>query len=182
MSLLALRLLAAATLICAIGAAPAAAQAPDTTPPDITVTFPVEGQEILSEQGALPTSFTCDDGPDSSGVDGCECTDAGGSLIYTCSGTGDIETPNLGPATFTVVAIDTAGNRTTRSVPYLVDPAGGGTTSGGDGSVKLTLKPAGGAARKLLRGHAKLSLHVFVTIDDGHGPVARKDAIVVVRR
>jgi hypothetical protein len=309
-----LRMLAAVVAAGAIHAAPAAAAAdPDTTPPEITITVPAEGQVFDSSQGPVATSFACADEPGGSGVANCDgdatldttkhgdqtftvhttdragnettrtvnyrvvdrippqititaptpgqhvplhstlsssfgCTDDGGSLIYTCTGTQIIESPEPGPHVFTVVAIDTDGNRTTKSVPYVVDPTeagggGGGTgaTGGTDlaaaanaalkasgsalkdlrrGSAKLslsapagssvsvrvtasvkhrtitiakasgraggealtlTLRPSGTAARKLLRAHRTLRLHVFVSIKDASGRLARKDKVIVVR-
>jgi hypothetical protein len=182
-----LRLLGALLLAGAACAGPAAAQLDDTFPPEITVNFPAEGQEITSNQGALPTQFSCvDPEPDASGVATCagdptidttkngdqqfivhtsdnagnetqkivnyrlvdrippqititsptegmhvglhsshnasfNCTDEGGSLIDTCSGNQNIDSPTPGPAVFTVLAIDGDGNRTTKSVNYVVD-------------------------------------------------------------
>ena len=201
----------------------------DQIPPQITITAPVEGQHVPLHS-SVSSSF--------------DCTDAGGSLIYTCTGTQTIESPSPGPHQFTVVAIDGDGNRTTKSVNYVVDPTEGGRgnnagaaaaadaalsastpalkslrrkataklafsaparsrvsvkvtakvkdrqltvakasgTAGGDGSVKLTLRPAGAKARKLLHGRSKLSLHVFVTVTDPLGQVGKKDKVVSVRR
>jgi hypothetical protein len=308
-----LRMLAAVAAVGAIHAAPAVAAAdPDTTPPEITVTVPAEGQVFDSSQGPVATSFGCADEPGGSGVASCDgdatldttkhgdqsftvhttdhagnattkiinyrvvdrippqititaptagqhvplhstlpssfgCTDDGGSLIYTCTGTQIIESPEPGPHVFTVVAIDTDGNRTTKSVPYVVDPTEAGT-SGGPGSspgpdltaaataalkasgsalkglrrgsatvslsapagssvsvrvtasvkhrtstiakatgrtggeaLTLTLRPTGAAARKLLRTHRTLRLHVFVSIKDASGRLARKDKVIVLR-
>ena len=177
--------LAAAAVATALSAAPAAAQVVDTTPPDITVTVPAEGQVFASDQGNVPTAFTCRD--DTDPAPRCEgpafidttqvgdqvftvtgtdrtgnsapklvhyrvvdmippqititsptpgqhfplhstqdatfnCTDTGGSLIDQCEGTQNVDTSQLGAHTFDVLAIDGAGNRTTMSVPYVVDP------------------------------------------------------------
>jgi len=177
--------LAAAAAATALAAGPAAAQVVDTTPPDITITVPAEGQVFASDQGNVPTAFTCHDdtdpnprcegpatidttqvgdqlftvtGTDRTGnsapklvhykvVDmippqiaitaptpgqhfplhstqdtNFDCTDAGGSLIDTCMGDQNVDTSQLGAHTFDVLAIDGAGNRTTMSVPYVVDP------------------------------------------------------------
>jgi len=177
--------LAATVAAATLAAGPAAAQVADTTPPDITVTVPSEGQVFASDQGNIPTAFTCHDdtdpnprcegpafidttqvgdqlftvtGTDQTGnsapklvhyrvVDMIppqititaptagqhfplhstqdatfDCTDAGGSLIDQCEGTQNVDTSQLGPQMFTVLAIDGAGNRTTMSVPYVVDP------------------------------------------------------------
>jgi hypothetical protein len=48
--------------------------------------------------------------------------------------------------------------------------------------VRLTLRPAGAVARRLLRGHAKLRLRVAVTVTDPQGRVGRKAKTVSVRR
>ena len=305
---LTLRVLGAVVVAGAITAGPAVADV-DTTPPVITVTAPAEGQVIASNQGAVPTAFSCVDEQGGSGVATCQgdatidttkhgdqtftvqtsdnagnattktvnyrivdmippqititsptpgqhvplhstlpstfnCTDEGGSLIDTCSGTQIIESPEPGPHQFTVLAIDGDGNRVTKSVPYVVDateagngnhgtggngtdvstaasaglkastsavkalrrkasaklsfsaPAGshvsvrvkrGGTTvangsavASASGSVSLTLR-RGKAARKLLAGRRKLTLHVFVTVTDAQGHAGSRDKAVVVR-
>jgi hypothetical protein len=190
-----LRLLAAVAVVGAIFAGPAIARLnTDTTPPEITVTFPTEGQRIASNQGVLASQDECTDpqfapgGPDDfvSGIATCErnapidttlhgdqtltlhatdnagnatekhinyrivdqipptititapvegqhvglhsthnasfdCADEGGSLIDTCQGNQNIDSPTPGPKVFTVVAIDGDGNRTTKSVNYVVD-------------------------------------------------------------
>jgi hypothetical protein len=82
-------------------------------PPTIVISAPTPNQHfpLHSSQDA---SFTC--------------SDVGGSLIDQCNSlqTGDasqnIDTSQVGPQVFGVVAIDGAGNRTTMSVPYVVDP------------------------------------------------------------
>jgi hypothetical protein len=183
-----LRLLGALLVAGALCAGPAIADVDDTFPPEITITVPAEGQMIASNQGALPTAFSCvDPPPDASGVATCQgdatidttkhgdqqfmvhatdnagnatdkvvnyrivdqippqititapvegqhvglhsthnssfdCTDAGGSLIDTCQGSQNIDSPTPGPHVFTVLAIDGDGNRTTKSVNYVVDP------------------------------------------------------------
>jgi hypothetical protein len=183
---IAARLLVATVAVAAVAAGPAVADV-DTTPPVVTVTAPAEGQVIASDQGNLPTAFTCADEPGGSGVATCDgpatidttrhgdqlltvhtsdrtgnatdklvhyriadvippqiaiaaptpgqhfplhstqdtsfnCTDAGESLIDTCMGDQNVDTSQLGPHQFTVLAIDGDGNRTTQSVPYVVDP------------------------------------------------------------
>jgi hypothetical protein len=182
-----LRLLGSLLVAGAIFAGPAVADFNDTVPPEITVTTPAEGQVIASNQGALPTAFSCvDPEPEASGVATCagdatidtskhgdqtftvhtsdnagnatdktvnyrivdqippqititapvegqhvglhsthnssfDCTDVGGSLIDTCQGSQNIDSPTPGPHVFTVLAIDGDGNRTTKSVNYVVD-------------------------------------------------------------
>jgi hypothetical protein len=187
-------LAAAAVATALLTAGPASAQVRDTTPPAITFTVPAEGQVFASDQGNVPTVFTCHDdtdptprcegpafidttqvgdhiftvtGTDATGNSAPQfvhyrvvdmippqititvptpnqhfpqhtaqdatfnCTDTGGSLIDTCATAsalnGDtstgIDTSTPGPHVLDVVAIDGAGNRTTMSVPYIVDPA-----------------------------------------------------------
>jgi hypothetical protein len=64
------------------------------------------------------------------------CADAV-SGIATCSGavaTGaPIDTNSIGPATFSVTAIDAAGNTTTLDVSYQITASGGGSTGTGGG-------------------------------------------------
>jgi hypothetical protein len=186
---IAARLLAGAVVAAALIAAPASAQVADTFAPEITITVPSEGQVFASNQGNIPTAFSCQDEPGGSGLapGGCagpasidttqlgeqiftvtgtdlagnsapklvhyrvvdmiapqititaptpnqhfplhstqdatfDCTDAGGSGIDTCHGDQNPDTSELGSHVFTVLAIDRDGNRTTMSVPYVVDP------------------------------------------------------------
>jgi hypothetical protein len=79
----------------------------DMIAPQITVTAPRPGQHF-------PLHTTQDSSFD--------CTDAGLSTIDTCDGDQNIDTSQLGSHEFTVLAIDRDGNRTTVSVPYVVDP------------------------------------------------------------
>jgi hypothetical protein len=79
----------------------------DMIPPQITISAPTAGQHAPLHS-TVDTNF--------------DCTDAGGSLIDTCQGDQNIDTSAVGPHVFTVLAIDGAGNRTTMSVPYVVDP------------------------------------------------------------
>jgi hypothetical protein len=177
---------AAVVVAAAIAAAPASAQVRDTIAPEVTFTVPSEGQVFASDQGNIPTAFSCRDdvgmdpaqcvgpatidttqlgehiftvtGTDFAGnraepfvhyrvVDmippqisitsptpnqhfplhstqdaNFDCTDAGLSGIDTCQGDQNPDTSELGSHVFTVLAIDRDGNRTTMSVPYVVDP------------------------------------------------------------
>jgi hypothetical protein len=180
--------LAAAVAAAALAAGPASAQVADTTPPQIDITVPAEGQVFASDQGNVPTNFACHDEIGGSGLapNGCvgpafidttqvgdqlftvtgtdnagnsapklvhyrvvdmippqititaptpgrhfplhstqdatfDCTDAGGSLIDECEGDQNVDTSEVGSHVFTVLATDGAGNRTTMSVPYVVD-------------------------------------------------------------
>src|SRR3954451_22380081 len=89
-----LRMLAVVAAAGAIHAAPAAAAAdPDTTPPEITVTVPAEGQVFDSSQGPVATSFACAD-------------EAGGSGMATCDGAATLDTTKHGDQTFIVHTTD----------------------------------------------------------------------------
>src|SRR5690349_10198360 len=110
-----LRLLGALLVTGAVCAVPAVAKLddPDTTPPVITITFPAEGQEITSNQGALATQFNCVDpvvpGAITSGT-------------ATCDGDATIDTTKNGDQQFTVHTTDNAGKATEKTVNYkLVD-------------------------------------------------------------
>jgi hypothetical protein len=48
------------------------------------------------------------------------CTDAGGSGVASCTAAAAIDTTSIGPKTFTVTAVDNAGNTSTASVTYAV--------------------------------------------------------------
>jgi hypothetical protein len=79
----------------------------DMIPPQIVITAPTPGQHAALHS-TVDATFNC--------------TDQGGSLVDTCQGDQNIDTSQVGPHVFTVLAIDGAGNRTTMSVPYVVDP------------------------------------------------------------
>src|SRR3954468_3858085 len=99
--------LAGALLLAgAISAGPAVADV-DTTPPVITITFPAEGQVITSNQGGVPTQFSCAD-------------EAGGSGLATCDGPATLDSTQHGDQQFTVTTSDRAGNATDKHVNYKV--------------------------------------------------------------
>jgi uncharacterized delta-60 repeat protein len=82
----------------------------DVTAPVVTITSPAaDGQ--YDQGSALAADFACAD-------------EAGGSGIASCTGTiadgASIDTSVPGTRYFTVTAVDTAGNRTERTVPYTV--------------------------------------------------------------
>ena len=79
----------------------------DVTPPAITIRAPAEGAAYLPGQ-AVEVDFSC------SGAVACVGQTPDGALLPT--GT-------AGPATFTVAAVDEAGNPATRAVGYVVGPA-----------------------------------------------------------
>jgi hypothetical protein len=81
----------------------------DKTGPTITLTTPVNGATYKVKQ-KVTADYTC--------------SDTGGSGIASCTGTvangKNIDTSKAGTYTFTVTAVDVAGNTTTRSVTYTV--------------------------------------------------------------
>src|SRR5690242_411041 len=79
----------------------------DMIPPQITITAPTPGQHF-PQHSTQDARF--------------DCTDAGGSLVDECEGDQNVDTSQLGSHVFTVLATDGGGNRTTMSVPYVVDP------------------------------------------------------------
>jgi hypothetical protein len=92
---------------------------PDTTPPTVTITSPVDGQHYPFGT-AIAGSYSCDD--------------TGGSNIATCVATTAIDL-SVGTHVFSVTATDGAGTATTKSVTYIVDAqAGDGDTSTGTGA------------------------------------------------
>jgi hypothetical protein len=81
----------------------------DTVAPKVAIKKPANGATYALNKVVL-ASYTCTDGI--SGVTSCVGTVADGASINT-------STP--GTQTFSVVAIDNAGNKTTRSITYTVD-------------------------------------------------------------
>jgi peptidyl-prolyl cis-trans isomerase A (cyclophilin A) len=79
----------------------------DTTAPTITITQPTNG-ELFTQGQTLTPQYTCNDG---SGTGVASCT----------SSPVDLSTP--GQKTFTVSTTDYAGNATSQSVTYTVNPA-----------------------------------------------------------
>jgi cyclophilin family peptidyl-prolyl cis-trans isomerase len=85
----------------------------DATAPTITITQPTNG-ELFTQGYAVTPKYTCTDGPNSDG--------SAGTGVATCtSSTFDTSTP--GQKTFTVSTTDYAGNATSQSVTYTVNPA-----------------------------------------------------------
>jgi hypothetical protein len=82
----------------------------DTTPPDITITKPANRERFLLDQNVTPV-YNCDD-PTSGGVNTGppSCDDNGFS------------TEVLGPHLFTVTSTDGAGNTSTKTHAYVIDP------------------------------------------------------------
>ncbi|MGB0098761.1 MAG: aryl-sulfate sulfotransferase [Nocardioides sp.] len=83
------------------------ADVPDTQQPEVSVEVPAPGQTFdLGERTA----------PDAT------CTDRGGSTLQTCE-TPELDTETPGEHDYVVTATDGAGNTTTATVSYTVDPA-----------------------------------------------------------
>lgn len=82
----------------------------DLTPPQITITTPAAREHFTLDQGVTPV-YACND-PVSNGV---------ASGIASCTAT-PIDTATLGPHLFTVTAVDQAGNSSTLTNAYVVDP------------------------------------------------------------
>ncbi len=88
----------------------------DTTPPTITITTPRPGQHVTQGQ-TFASAFTCSDGS--------------GSDVASCVGPSRLDTSTPGTKTFTVTTSDHAGNHASKSVDYVVDAPGSGSTPGG---------------------------------------------------
>lgn len=96
------------TVYAASGGGGIVARPADMEAPAITIGRPGDGEQFV--QGAqVATEFSC--------------TDVGVSRLAECSGPATLDTGGVGERTFTVTAVDRAGNRTTRSVTYRVVPA-----------------------------------------------------------
>jgi len=109
----------------------------DQIPPTITITSPTEGMHV-GLHSTHNASF--------------DCADTGGSLIDTCQGNQNIDSPTPGPKVFTVVAIDGDGNRTTKSVNYVVDPTEENVvhnSAGADAAADKALSASGAALKNL---------------------------------
>ena len=84
----------------------------DETPPNISITSPVAKKRYLLHEN-IPATFNCSDPlagtpPAASGIASCTAT--------------PVNNEDLGPHLFTVTAIDNAGNTSTKSVAYTIDP------------------------------------------------------------
>jgi hypothetical protein len=105
----------------------------DTNPPTVTIMSPAAGASFVqfSQQTA---NYSCADAE----INWTSCT---GSSAYGAP----IDTSTAGSHLFTVVAYDSAGNRTERSAPYVVTPAtqtGGGVSGTVPPTLNLTLGTA----------------------------------------
>lgn len=79
----------------------------DSTPPQISITAPTEGQRFT--QGVtVPTQFSC--------------SDPGGSGVRSCTGAATLDTAAPGAKALKVSAVDNAGNTASKTVNYIVDP------------------------------------------------------------
>jgi hypothetical protein len=82
----------------------------DGADPTVAITAPTDGAEV-ERDGVLLADFSCADEAGGSGVASCTGDVRGGQPV-------DTSTP--GPHTFTVTAVDRAGNETTAEVGYVV--------------------------------------------------------------
>jgi hypothetical protein len=82
----------------------------DVAAPAIQVAAPADGSTYALGQ-AVAAGYACSDGPDGSGVVSCQGTVADGQAI---------DTTTAGSHTFTVDAVDAAGNRASRTIHYAV--------------------------------------------------------------
>jgi len=80
----------------------------DRKPPTITVSVPIDGATYVLNEVAR-VAYTCDDG--GSGIASCAGSSASGAPL---------DTSRVGVNTFSVVATDAVGNRTTQAASYVV--------------------------------------------------------------
>lgn len=83
---------------------------PDTTPPQSIIASPEDGATYPQGE-VVPSDYSCADEAGGSGVASCDGTVPNGEAI---------DTSTLGAHDFRVIATDTAGNSSARSVTYLV--------------------------------------------------------------
>lgn len=82
----------------------------DKTPPKINITSPKDNDIYLLNQEGILADYSCSD-PSGSGLQSCQGTTENG---------GNINTQSVGGKTFTVEALDNAGNPTTEKAVYTV--------------------------------------------------------------
>jgi hypothetical protein len=104
----------------------------DNAKPTISIAAPLAGGQFLQDS-AQPADFSCAD--EGLGVESCVGTVADGA---------NVNTSTIGYHTFTVTAIDNAGNETTQSVEYVVNSTASELEAGA--TVPATLSLALGAA------------------------------------
>jgi len=112
----------------------------------IHVTAPADGATYAPDE-AVEADYACSDGPDGSGVASCDGTVADGQSI---------DTAGAGQHTFTVDAVDAAGNRASQTFHYTVrapdtpsspSPSSTGTSAAAGGApTAIGPQPRGGAA------------------------------------
>ena len=83
----------------------------DRLSPTIAVTRPAAGARFYTLGTTINASYACTDELIGSGIASCTATTSNG---------GPINTASVGPKTFTVVAVDRAGNSATKTVSYSV--------------------------------------------------------------
>jgi len=82
----------------------------DTTPPQVTIYAPLEG-DVFVHNAIVPAVYACEDEPLGSGVASCLGDVAHGESV---------DTSTVGPHTFSVTGTDVAGNSDTATVNYSV--------------------------------------------------------------
>lgn len=97
----------------------------DREPPTISLTTPADGDVFVQGQPAV-VSYSCDDGPNGTGVAYCSGTAANGSTI---------DTSEVRSGSFSVSAADTTGHATSVTHSYSVVPPTAPSISVGDASV-----------------------------------------------
>ena len=83
------------------------------TPPKATVSAPASG-EVYTENAAVKTAFSCEDGGNGPGI--ASCTDSNGAR----GGTGQLNTAAPGKHTYTVTATSKDGQKGTAEISYTV--------------------------------------------------------------
>lgn len=98
----------------------------DSTPPQIAVVAPVEGQHV-DEGTVVKSQFSC--------------ADPGGSGVEACDGPATLDTTSPGSKTLTITALDKAGNRASKSVGYVVDAKPTPSEVTGQGTASTVIGP-----------------------------------------
>lgn len=128
----------------------------DTVPPSVTVPVLSPTGGAYTQGQTVTATFTCTD--DRSGVASCGGQTFPANTLTTGLLTVPMPTNVTGPQTFTVTAVDAAGNHFSQSVPYTVTPAY-------DAQVQLTLSSG------TVTYPGGTNLVVKVSSTNGHAPV-----------
>jgi hypothetical protein len=102
---------------------------PDTTPPTISISSPANGG-VYTQGNSVAASYSCAD-------------EAGGSGLAACVGAvpsgSPVDTSTVGGHTFTVNAVDKAGNTTQQTVSYTVVPVPPGPPPPGPAAPSISI-------------------------------------------